>query len=348
MKRLLISAQAALLAATLTAPLYSFADDNPIRGNIRVVIGSKSTGGDTYQASSIITQALAKKLDTNIKVDAVGFSAAYKALKRVPNGSTIMIFHDQAYLGELYGKKGYENPFDNFIVGQTFATNPGNGYLVPKSSPYKNMAEVLEAAGNGKEVRVAIQPGGVSEIGFTAMKNAVRLAHPGQEDNVVALNTGSQSDKNQALFDGLADVINGSVQANEQYTRLPADDQKAMSFLWLTAKGSTLEQAHEEGLGETSREQLLSFANPAVEVPMSADQNFTFDKEFFFIYNKKTDPKVIAFIDKALTEVFADGEVQEELKKSFFIPNFRTAADSQAYLKGKRDQYSSIIKALQK
>ncbi|GGN35655.1 MULTISPECIES: ABC transporter substrate-binding protein [Marinomonas] len=349
MKKLFQSSSLVLMAACALAPAATYAAENPIRGNIRVVIGSTSTGGDTYQAAAIITEALAKKIDTNIKVDAVGFSAGYQALERVPSGNTLMIFHDQAYLGYLYGQKGYEDPFAKWNIGPSFAINPGNGYLVSKKSPYKNMDEILNAAGNGKTVRVAIQPGGVSEIGYTAMKNAVRLAYPGQEDNLVALNTGSQSDKNQALFDGLADVINGSVQANEQYTRLPADDQKAMDFVWLTAKASTIGQANPNGMGETSRDQLMQYASGlGVNIPMDADNDFTFDKEFFFLYNKRMSPEAIKFLDNALAEVFADGEVQETLKKSFFIPNFRTSAEAQQHLKAKSDSYAKIINSLHK
>jgi tripartite-type tricarboxylate transporter receptor subunit TctC len=349
MKKILQSTTILMAAACALAPAAAYASDNPIRGNIRVVIGSKSTGGDTYQASSIIAEALAKKIDANIKVDAVGFSAAYQALGRVPTGNTLMIFHDQAYLGNLYGQKGYADPFKEWTIGPSFATNPGNGYLVPKSSPYKNMDEILNAAGNGKTIRVAIQPGGVSEIGYTAMKNAVRLAYPGQEDNLVALNTGSQSDKNQALFDGLADVINGSVQANEQYTRLPADDQKAMDFVWLTAKASTIGKANPNGMGETSRDQLMQYASGlGVNIPMDAENNFTFDKEFYFLYNKRMSPEVIKFLDNALAEVFADGKVQETFKKSFFIPNFRTSAESQKHFQEKRDSYANIINNLHK
>lgn len=350
MKTMMNTAKVALLAGTMAvAPAIALAADNPIRGNIRIVIGSKSTGGDTYQASSIIAEALADKIDANIKVDAVGFSAGYQALARVPSGNTLMIFHDQAYLGQLYGKKGYEDPFKKWNIGPTFATNPGNGYLVPKNSPYKNMDEIINAAGSGKEIRVAIQPGGVSEIGYTAMKNAVRLAYPGQEDNLVALNTGSQSDKNQAMFDGLADVINGSVQANEQYTRLPSDDQKAMRFVWLTAKSSTLQKANPEGMGQTSRDELLQYASGlGVKMPMDADNDFTFDKEFYFLYNKRMSPEVVAFLDNALAEVFADGKVQETLKKSFFIPNFRTSAEAKEHLMAKRDSYAKIIESLHK
>lgn len=346
MNKLIAGARVALCALCVAAPTYTLADDHSIQGNIRIVIGSSSTGGDTYQATSLIADALSDKLDANFKVDAVGVSAAYRALDRARNGRTFMVFHDQSYLGYLYGQRGYDDIFKQYTVGQTFAINPGNAYLVSKDSPYQSMQDVIDAAGHGERIRVAIQPGGVSEIGYTAMKNAVRMQYPGQENNLQALNTGSQSSKNQAMFDGLADVINGSVQANEQYTRLPADDQKAMRFLWLTASQSTLEQANVDGLGKTSRAQLLNYAEPHVQVVMGDQQNFSFDKEFFFIYNKQIDPNIVAAMDQALSEIFAEGRVQEKMKKSFFIPNFRKAAESREHLIQKRDQYRDIIDAI--
>ncbi len=347
MNKIYSGVRVALCALSIAAPISGYAD-SPISGNIRVVIGSSSTGGDTYQATSIIADALSEKLGANFKVDAVGVTGAFRALDRVSNGSTIMVFHDQAYLGHLYEQKGYEDPFEKYTVGQTFAINPGSAYLVAKNSPYQNVQDVIDAAGNGTTVRVAIQPGGVSEIGYTALKNAVRLQYPGMEDNLAPLNTGSQSDKNQAMFDGLADVINGSVQANEQYTRLPADDQKAMRFLWLTAREGTVKQANPEGMGGTSRDELMKYVAPMVKVPMDETADFTFDKEFFFLYNKDTDPKIIAAMDVALEQIFAEGKVQETMKKSFFIPDFLPANESQEYLKNKRDQYAKIIQSLKK
>ncbi len=335
-----------VLAAMVSTPVAVMAESAPKLGNIRVVIGSKSTGGDTYQASNIIAQALAEKLDTNIKVDAVGSTAAFKALKRIKNGSTIMIFHDQSYLGNLYGTAGYYNIFEEFQLGASFAINPGNCYLVHKSSPYYSIGEIIDAAGKGEEFKIAIQPGGVSEIGFSALKNAVKLKYPGSEKNIIAVNTGSQSDKNQQLFDGQANMINCTVQANEQYTRLPESDQKAMRFVWLTAKNSTLAQANPDGLGATSRDDLMKFVEPNALVPMNATENFTFDKEFFFIFNKDTDPKIVAYIDQALTEVFADGKVQETFKKSFFIPNFKPSTEFGPYLQDKNDKYKDIISSI--
>ncbi|WP_231566423.1 ABC transporter substrate-binding protein [Litchfieldella xinjiangensis] len=330
-----------------TASSVVLAQDGPLRGNVRVVIGSTSTGGDTYQNSNIVVEKLAEHLDLNMKVDAVGASAAFRALDRDSRGNTLMIFHDQSYLGHLYGVQGYEDIFEKYTIGPTVAINPGNAYLVPKDSQYQNLDEIIEAVGNGETVRVAIQPGGVSEIGFSALKNAIAIEHPGKEDNLVAVNTGSQSDKNQQLFDGQADVINGTVQANEQYTRLPEDDQKAMRFIWLTARESTIEQAPEEGLGQTSREQLLEYTEPNVTVTMGDDENFTFDKEFFFLYNKDMDQAIVEQIDTALAEIYEEGEIQEVQKNSFFIPNFLPSDEAREHLEDKRSRYEEIIQNIQ-
>jgi len=347
MKRILLSLGIVLLALALVPGSSGLAADKLIEGNLRIVIGSKSTGGDTYQNSSIVAQALEKKLGVNVKVDAVGATAAFRTIEHTGSkGNTIMIFHDQSYLGYLYGVTGYEDIFAKYIVGPTVAINPGNAYLVPKKSPYKNVDDVIEACGKGTRVRVAIQPGGVSEIGYSAMKNAVKMKYPGKEGNLVAVNTGSQADKNQLLFQGQADVINGSVQANEQYTRLPADDQKAMRFIWLTARRQTIEQANPEGMGKTSREDLLKFVEPNVVVPMDDKHNFTFDKEFFFLYNKDMSPEIVAYLDKALSEIFAEGKIQEVQKKAFFIPNFLPSAKAQAHLKEKMAAYKKIIEAI--
>ncbi|MCS2608597.1 ABC transporter substrate-binding protein [Halomonas dongshanensis] len=321
--------------------------DGPLRGNVRVLIGSTSTGGDTYQNASIVAERLAEHLGLNIKVDAVGASSAFRTLSRDSRGNTLMIFHDQSYLGHVYGVQGYDDIFEEYRVGPTLAVNPGNAYLVPKNSPYETLDDIIEAVGNGETVRVAIQPGGVSEIGFSALKNAIALEHPGQEDNLVAINTGSQSDKNQQLFDGQADMISGTLQANEQYTRLPEDDQKAMRFVWLTARQSIMEQSPEEGLGQTSREQLLEYVEPNVQVPMGDGENFTFDKEFFFLYNRDMDPAIVEQIDTALAEIYAEGEIQNVQQSLFFIPNFMPSDEAEAHLHDKMTRYQEIIDNLQ-
>ncbi|WP_224105430.1 ABC transporter substrate-binding protein [Vreelandella aquamarina] len=322
---------------------YAMAQNAELRGNVRVVIGSTSTGGDTYQNASIVVDRLTEHLGVNMKVDAVGASSAFRTLDRDSRGNTLMIFHDQSYLGYLYGVQGYDDIFEKYTIGPTIAINPGNAYLVPMDSPYQTLDDIIEAAGNGETIRVSIQPGGVSEIGYSALKNAIAIEHPGQEENLVAINTGSQSDKNQQLFDGQADVINGSVQANEQYTRLPESDQKAMRFIWLTARQDTIEQAPEEGLGQTTREQLLEYVEPNVNVTMGGDESFTFDKEFFFLYNKDMDQGIVDQIDEALAEIYEEGEIQQAQLDAFFIPDFKPSAEASEYLQEKMSRYEEII-----
>lgn len=332
---------AAGAAALFAQPLAAAAQELP--RNVRLVIGSTSTGGDTYQNSAIVADALSEKLGINIKVDAVGSTEAFKALSRDSRGTTLMIFHDQSYLGNLYEVRGYEDIFEAYRIGPTVAINPGNAYLVPKNSPYQTMDDIFEAAANGERVRVAIQPGGVSEIGFSAMKNAAQLLSPGSEENIAAVNTGSQADKDQLLFDGQADVINGSIQANEQFTQLPEDDQKAMRFVWITARPETLQQAPAEGMGDTTREELLSYASPETSVPLNEEEDFTFDKEFFFLYNPEMDEAIVEQIDTALEEIFAEGQIQERQKKAFFIPNFLPSTEAREHLMEKRDTYDGVI-----
>ncbi len=333
-----------LVLSLAALPTIAMSADKPDFGNIRVVIGSKSTGGDTYQAASIVSEALAKKLDTNIKVDAVGTVAGYAALKRDKKGNTIMVTHDQSYLGNLYGTRGYYDTFEAFKIGPTFAINPSNAYLVPKSSKYQSLEDIIDAAGKGETVRVAIQPGSVSEIGYSAMKNAVKLKYPGQEKNLVAVNTGSQSAKNQLLFDGLADVIQGSLNANEQFTRLPENDQKAMRFVWLTSNKSTIDKINVKGFGEMSKEQIDSYIEPNVVVPMDASKNFTFDKEFFIIYSKNTPQDKIDYIDESLKEIFSDGKIEKTLTNAFFVPNFKNSTDAELHLKEKNTKYATVLK----
>ncbi|PRD42880.1 ABC transporter substrate-binding protein [Phyllobacterium phragmitis] len=314
--------------------------------NLRVVIGSTSTGGDTYQAASFVADAMSKHFGINAKVDAVGPTEAFKAIARDTRGTTIMIHHDQSYLGHLYGVKGYEDIFATYKIGPTLTVNPGNAYLVPKKSPYNSMSDILEAAAKGTRIRVAIQPGGVSEIGFSALKNAAKIKSPGSEANIVPVNTGSQADKDQLLFDGQADVINGSVQSNEQYTRLPEDDQKAMRFIWLTAAHETLEQVNEKGLGETSREALMEYATPKASVTLDGKTDFTFDKDFFILYNKEIDPAIIAAVDAGLKEIYAEGAIGTSMKDAFFVPHFLPSTEAAAYLEKKRDDYKKVIEAI--
>ena len=335
---------AAASVALVAHPIMAAAQELP--RNIRMVIGSTSTGGDTYQNAALVADALSQHLGVNVKVDPVGTSEGLKALGRDKRGTTIMLHHDQVYLSHLYGVPGNEDPFENYSIGPTVAINPGDSFLVPANSPYKTMEDVFKAAEAGKQVRVAIQPGGVSEIGFTAMRNAAKTRAPGSEKNFVPVNTGSQADKNQAMWDGLADLINGSIQANEQFTQLSDDDAKTMRFIWITARPQTLEQAPEQGMGNTTRDQFMQYASPKTSVTLDGKKDFAFDKEFFLIYNKEMDPAQMAAIDEALAKIYKEGDLEKRQKEAFFIPNYLPQAEAQAHLSEKSKTIGGLIKQL--
>ena len=94
--------------------------------NVRVVIGSTSTSGDSYLIADTVSRHLSKVLEANFKVDAVGAAEALAAMQdSKPDGNTIMMFHDMTYLGVSF--KSYDDIYklENMEVGPRVAQNPG-------------------------------------------------------------------------------------------------------------------------------------------------------------------------------------------------------------------------------
>ena len=62
--------------------------------NVRVVIGSTSTSGDSYMIADLVTRYLSKEMGFNGKVDAIGNAAALDEMQNAKgDGKTVMIFH---------------------------------------------------------------------------------------------------------------------------------------------------------------------------------------------------------------------------------------------------------------
>lgn len=74
--------------------------------------------------------------------------------------------------------------------------------------------------------------------------------------------------------------------------------------------------------------------------------DFTFDKVFFFIYNKDMDPAIAEQIDTALAEIYDAGEIQKRQTAAFFIPDYRPADEARAHLQEKNDAYREMINAI--
>ncbi|ALI55325.1 hypothetical protein SAMN05444421_101529 [Celeribacter marinus] len=96
-------------------------------------------------------------------------------------------------------------------------------------------------------------------------------------------------------------------------------------------------------MGGTTRDDMLQYASPMTSVTLDGAQDFTFDKEFFFLFNKDMDPAIIAQIDEALTAIYSAGDIQTRQKESFFIPNFLPSDEALAHLTAKRDTYAKVI-----
>ncbi|WLD93712.1 tripartite tricarboxylate transporter substrate-binding protein [Alkalihalobacillus sp. AL-G] len=337
MKKLLPFLMVIMLAVVLAACNQSAnsSDDSSeaeIPDRIRVVIGSSSTGGDTYQNSSAASRYLEKVLGTNMKVDAVGAVKAFTALDKADtDGSTIMFFHDMAYLGVEYGSISEKYALENWKVGPVVSTNPGNAFLTSADAPYNTMAESAEWLKNNPDetVTVAIEAGGVSEISFDGYYLWVKEKYGTEvSDRIKVYPTGSQEDKNQALWDGNADIINGSIGGNFEYTKDDVDSKIKMKFLGITA-GKRVEGY-----------EIPTFAEQGIKVN---GKDFVFDKQFFILLPKDIDPKFAKALDEAVAQVVENPDYIKDLAKNAYIPSYTPAEEADDYLLEKRSTFQNII-----
>jgi tripartite-type tricarboxylate transporter receptor subunit TctC len=299
---------------------------------VRVLIGSSSTGGDTYQNADAVTRYLEKELDTNMKVDAVGANRAFDELaKAKTDGSSIMFFHDMSYLGVEYGSFPEDYALENWKVGPIVAINPGNVFLAKADAPFNTMVEAAEwlKENTDKTLTVAIEAGGVSQISFDGFYIWAKDTY-GEEvsGRIKAYITGSQSDKDQALWDGNVDIIHGSIASNVQYTEDGVEDKIKMKFLGVTSKERV------EGY------DIPTFAEQGIKVN---GQDFVFAKEYFFLLPKDIEENFANSLDQGVAKVVENADYAKDLGVNAFYVNHYSLEESEAYLTEKRDFMRYII-----
>ena len=149
---------------------------------VRVVIGSTSTGGDSYMIADMVTRYLGEEMGFNGKVDAVGNAQALDAISKADgDGTTIMMFHDMAYLSVLFGAVGEEYSLENLTVGPRIGVNPGGCFAANASVPYNSLAEAAQwLADNPNEtLHVNIESGSASHpVSYTHLDVYKRQAFP--------------------------------------------------------------------------------------------------------------------------------------------------------------------------
>lgn len=297
---------------------------------IRVVIGSTSVTGDTFQNADLITRAISEELNADIKVDPVGSGEVFKELaKGKKDGSTIAFFHDYTYLGNLYGSYN-ENWLDKFEVGPAVSINSGTCLAVMENNKFgiTDWDSLVEAAKTEKIV-IGIQDGSVSNFISEGMKNYLVNSEGVPAENIVFNPLGGMSSQREALWAGTIDVFNGSYSTDFESTR---------------EAGNTDEKTMMKIIALTGKEQLKG-----VDIPTLGDLTdgkLYFDKEFFFITQKGTDEKFMKELEEAVKNALENNkEYIESLSKNYFKSNFKTFEESGSYFKDKMESARSIIES---
>ena len=297
--------------------------------NVRVVIGSTSTSGDSYLIADTVSRHLSKVLEANFKVDAVGAAEALAAMQdSKPDGNTIMMFHDMTYLGVSF--KSYDDIYklENMEVGPRVAQNPGAAWAAGINAPYDDLTEIPKYLQENPNAicRMACEAGGVSHVGFIAFYDWV-VKNYGQDvaNRIVVVVGGSTADKCQLLWDGNCDVIFADYTSLKDYTET-TDPKIGMKFVGL--------------LDNIEGVDVKSYADLGITVN---DKEFRFSKDFLIYMPKDFPAELTAELDAAMEKVSADPQFNKDLERMNYRSGFMNAADAKAFIYGKRDGIQTLI-----
>ncbi|MDY6305734.1 MAG: tripartite tricarboxylate transporter substrate-binding protein [Oribacterium sp.] len=301
--------------------------------NVRVLIGSTSTSGDSYMMADLVTRYLSKYMGFNGKVDAVGNSTALETITSAAgDGKTVLMSHDITYMSVLFGAVDEKYALENMTIGSRIGRNPGGCFGAAKSSGWTSLSDVTKYLKDNpdKTVSFNIEAGGTSHICFVAYYLDVK-AKEGDEvaSRIKAIVGGTTAEKLQRLWDRNADVIYGDTSAFQQYTEDGVQDQLAMNMF---DSGSKVE-------GVT----INSMADDGIEFDGKA---FDFPKDFAMYFPKDMDANVLKEYEEAMKKVDADPDFQADMKKLFYTPLSAddSALDaSQKFIMDKRETCKEII-----
>jgi tripartite-type tricarboxylate transporter receptor subunit TctC len=299
---------------------------------VRVVIGSTSTGGDTYLTADTVTRYLSEKLDFNSSVDPIGASRALEEIVTTrPDGTTIMMFHDMTYLGVAFGAYEDRYALENFVVGPKFGYSQLSTLAASGDAPYDDLAEMAEwlEANPNETVRIAIEAGGVSQLVFNAYYSWVDDTY-GEEvsSRVRAFMSGSTAEKAQALWDGNCELIFGDVTALEQYVSEDVDAQIRMKLVGITS-------------GERiPGKDYKTFAEMGITLD---GEPFVFDKEYNIFYPAGIPQSIIDEVDAAVAEITQDPNYIKDLEDMGFRAGYLSSEDNKEHMYQKRDSLMNMI-----
>lgn len=301
--------------------------------NVRVVIGSTSTSGDSYMIADLVTRYLSAEMGFNGKVDAIGNAAALDEIANAKgDGKTVMMFHDMTFLSVLFGSVSEDYALETMTVGPRIGQNPGGCFGAAAESPYAKLSEVTQYLIDNpdKTVSFNIESGATSHLCFAAYYLYVQETH-GDEvaGRIKAIVGGTTAEKLQRLWDRNADVIYGDTSAFAQYTEDGVLDQLKMTMF-----GSC---------GTVNGVEIDSMADDGVTFNGAP---FDFAKDFAMYFPKDMDASVLAEYEAAMKKVTEDPQFQADMAKLFY--NTLSADEvgveaSQKFIYDKREMCSELI-----
>lgn len=320
-----------------TPPAESKSGESALTGKrVRVVIGSTSTGGDSYMIADMVTRYLGEEMGFNGKVDPVGNAAALDAISTAKgDGTTIMMFHDMTFLSPMFG--AVEEKFDvvNMTIGPRIGQNPGGCFAAGATAPYDSIAGAAEwlKANPGESVRVNIEAGGASHLVFGAYWLWIQETYGDDVAGRVKVVVGGSTDeKKQRLWDGNADIIYGDYSAFVEFTKEGVDAQLAMKMMDPSDKIEGVDLA-------TMADNGVTFNG----------EPYVYSKEFAMYLPKEMDAAILAEITAAMEKVSQNPEFQAEMAalKYKTLTTEETALEaSQKFIMDKRAVCQSIIEHL--
>ena len=320
-----------ILVLMLTLSIALSASASVYEGQrVRIVIGSTSVSGDSYMVADIVNRYLQKYLGCESKVDPVGANEAFAAVQAAkPDGMEFMIFHDMTYLGVLFGSYDEEYALENMVIGPRVGQNPGSCFAAKADAEYNDMKEMADwlAADSSRVVRISVEAGGVSNIGFSVYYMWVAETYGEEVASQIHFVLGGSTDtKLQQLWDGNTDVIFADYSSLLQYTEEGVDAQLAVKFVGLMDKIEGVDAPVMGDLGITL-----------------GGEPFYFSKDFLVYLPAGTPDEVVAELDEAVTKMGEDPDFQSDMAALTYAGNVLPSAEAKEFIYAKRDAIAAVL-----
>ena len=298
---------------------------------VRIVIGSTATAGDSYMVAETANRYLQKYLNINSKVDAVGANEAFAAVADAkPDGMTFMIFHDMTYLGVLFGSYDEMYKLENMVVGPRVGQNPGSAFAARADLPYNTLAEAAQYLADNPEakVRVSVESGGVSHIGFVAFYPWAKEKFGDDVAGRIKVVIGGSTDKKlQQLWDNNSDIIFADYSSLLQYTAEEVDAQLKVKFVGM-----------------------LDYIPGIENLPVMADQGITlagepfiFSKDFLVYMPQGTPQEYVDALDEAVAKMAEDPDFIADMQKLTYAPFTLQSEEAEEFIYAKREAMKGLI-----